>query len=92
MLGAVAMVNIPVQDQHPQWRSVPGREALGVARRQRRRVEEAEAARLVHLGVVTRRTDDGGSVSHLHKTKTDEMTKTLKKSFFYIKIMISYSF
>lgn len=78
MLGAVAVVNVPVQDENPQ-RLMAGREALSIARRQRRRVEEAEATCLVYLSVVTWRPDNGHSVSHLHSDKNtsrEEMSET----------------
>lgn len=63
VLRAVAMVNVPVYDEHPQPNivGVP----LGVTGSQRRRVEEAEAAWCVALSVVARWTDNGHAVAHL---------------------------
>lgn len=57
------MVNVPVNDQDPQWRIMGY--FLGVASSERGGVEEAETAGSVSLGVVTWRTDDGHAVPHL---------------------------
>ena len=54
LLGAVAVVDVPVDDRHPAEAAL----ALRPARRDRRVVEEAEAHRRVALGVVAGRAQD----------------------------------
>lgn len=66
MLGAVAMVHIPVQDEDPERLLSKG---LGIARSQSRRVEEAETTGHVPLGVVAWGTDDGRRVPNLHANR-----------------------
>jgi hypothetical protein len=61
VLGAVAVVDVPVDDHHP-LDPVP---ALQVARRHRDVVEQAEAHRPVGLGVVTGRAHAGEPVVDL---------------------------
>lgn len=62
LLGAVAVVNIPVQDQHPER---PPRQALAVPRRHRHVVEEAEAAGGAGTRVVPGGAHDGHGVADL---------------------------
>lgn len=63
MLCAVAVVNVPVQDEDSQ-RCMMG-DLLGVASSERCCVEETETTGRVPLCVVTRRTDDRQAVTHL---------------------------
>lgn len=69
VLGAVAMVHVPVEDEDSQ--GIVGN-ALGVARGQRGRVEEAEAAGGVSLCVMSRGTHDTHTVPHLRTNTSCE--------------------
>lgn len=69
MLGAVAMVHVPVEDENTQ--GIVGN-ALSVAGGQSSRVEEAEAAGSVFLCVMPRGTYNSHPVPHLHTNTNHE--------------------
>lgn len=63
VLGAVAMVHVPVEDEDTQ--GIVG-DALSIAGGQGSCVEEAESTSGVSLCVMPRGTDDSHTVPHLH--------------------------
>ncbi len=63
VLCAVSMMNIPIEDEDAQGLVS---DALGIACGQSSRIKETKTTSCVFLCVMTRRTDYGNTVSHLH--------------------------
>ncbi len=63
VLCAVSMMNIPIEDEHTQGLVS---DALGISCSQSGRIKETETTSCVFLCMMTRRTDYGHTISHLH--------------------------